>query len=130
MMALLEQFKRTNLPAALVVDEFGEVAGMVSLTDVISAIVGDLPTKSDQEPMIVKRDDGSWLLTAQSIWPSWLYAGDDSIPTEADELAATTHSAGWRCLIETRPAHRRCVRAAPTGSKWWIWTATASIACW
>ena len=35
---------------------------MVSLTDVISAIVGDLPTDSDQEPAIVKRDDGSWLL--------------------------------------------------------------------
>ena len=39
LMKLLEQFKRTHLPPALVVDEFGDVEGLVSLTDVISAIV-------------------------------------------------------------------------------------------
>jgi putative hemolysin len=62
LMTLLEQFKRTHLPLALVVDEFGEVEGLVSLTDVISAIVGDLPSEPGEEPMIVRRDDGSWLL--------------------------------------------------------------------
>ena len=40
-MKLLEQSKRTHLPVALVVGEFGEVEGLVSMTDVISAIVGD-----------------------------------------------------------------------------------------
>lgn len=62
LMKLLEGFKRTHLPVALVVDEFGSVAGLVSLTDVISSIVGDLPTTADDEPMIVRRDDGSWLM--------------------------------------------------------------------
>ena len=61
LMTLLEQFKRTHLPAALVVDEFGDVAGLVSLTDVITSIVGDLPAEPGEEPMIVRRDDGSWL---------------------------------------------------------------------
>jgi putative hemolysin len=61
-MKLLEQFKRTHLPIALVVDEFGEVEGLVSLTDVISSIVGDLPMEPGEEPAIVKREDGSWLL--------------------------------------------------------------------
>jgi putative hemolysin len=61
-MTLLEQFKRTNLPAALVVDEFGEVEGLVSLTDVMTAIVGELPSEGVGEPMIVKRDDRSWLV--------------------------------------------------------------------
>jgi putative hemolysin len=61
LMTLLEQFKRTHLPAALVVDEFGDVGGLVSLTDVIASIVGDLPAEPGEEPMIVRRDDGSWL---------------------------------------------------------------------
>jgi putative hemolysin len=62
LMKLLEQFKRTHLPVALVVDEFGSVNGVVSLTDVISAIVGNLPTEANEEPMVVRREDGSWLL--------------------------------------------------------------------
>jgi putative hemolysin len=62
LMKLLEQFKRTHLPVALVVDEFGAVEGLVSLTDVISAIVGDLPLEPDEDPAIVRRDDGSLLL--------------------------------------------------------------------
>ncbi len=43
-------------------DEFGDVEGLVSLTDVTAAIVGDLPAEPDEEPLIVRRDDGSWLL--------------------------------------------------------------------
>jgi putative hemolysin len=62
LMKLLEQFKRTHLPVALVVDEFGDVEGLASLTDVISAIVGRLPSEPGEEPAIVRRDDGSWLI--------------------------------------------------------------------
>jgi putative hemolysin len=62
LMKLLEQFKRTHLPVALVIDEFGDVEGLVSLTDVISSIVGELPTEAGEEPMIVRREDGSWLM--------------------------------------------------------------------
>lgn len=62
LMKLLEQFKRTHLPIALVVDEFGDVEGLISFTDVISSIVGDLPTEPGEEPAIVQREDGSWLL--------------------------------------------------------------------
>jgi putative hemolysin len=61
-MKLLEQFKRSHLPVALVVDEFADVEGLASLTDVISSIVGDLPMEPGEEPAIVQRDDGSWLL--------------------------------------------------------------------
>jgi len=62
LMKLLEQFKRMHLPLALVVDEFGDVEGLVTLTDVIAAIVGDLPSEPGEEPTIVKREDGSWLM--------------------------------------------------------------------
>ena len=62
LMKLLERFKRTHLPLALVVDEFGDVEGLVSLTDVTEAIVGDLPSEPGEEPLIVRREDGSWLM--------------------------------------------------------------------
>lgn len=62
LMKLLEQFKRTHLPVALVVDEYGAVAGLVSLTDVISAIVGELPSEPGEEPAMTQREDGSWLM--------------------------------------------------------------------
>jgi putative hemolysin len=61
LMKLLEQFKRTHLPVALVVDEFGEVEGLVSWSDVTASIVGDLPAEPGEEPTIVRREDGSWL---------------------------------------------------------------------
>jgi putative hemolysin len=62
LMELLEHFKRTHLPMALVVDEFGGVDGLVSLSDVVSAIVGAMPGGLEDEPAIVHREDGSWLL--------------------------------------------------------------------
>jgi putative hemolysin len=62
LMRLLEQFKRTHLPVALVVDEFGDIDGLVSLTDVMSAIVGELPGEPGEEPAVVRREDGSWLI--------------------------------------------------------------------
>jgi putative hemolysin len=61
-MKLLAQFKRMHLPVALVVDEFGNIDGLVSLADVMTAIVGHLPSEPGEEPMIVTRDDGSWLI--------------------------------------------------------------------
>src|SRR5688572_16344046 len=62
LMELLGQFRRTHLPLALVVDEHGALAGLVSLTDVMAAIVGDLPSGPGEEPAIVRREDGSWLM--------------------------------------------------------------------
>src|SRR5690606_9503871 len=62
LMTLLEQFKRTRKRVALVIDEYGAVEGLVSVVDVVTAIDGDLPGVNDDEPMIVKREDGSRLL--------------------------------------------------------------------
>ena len=64
LMAVLTQFRQTHLPVALVVDEFGGVAGLVSLTDVTAAIVGDFPAAVDEDPSIVARQDGSLLVDA------------------------------------------------------------------
>lgn len=62
LMRALEQFKRTHLPVALVVNEYGDVEGLISLTDVIAAVVGDLPGEPGEDQPIVAREDGSWLM--------------------------------------------------------------------
>ncbi|MGB3199986.1 MAG: hemolysin family protein, partial [Nodosilinea sp.] len=60
---VLELFKSSGTHFAMVLDEYGGVEGLVTLNDVVEAIVGDLPSLEDAEdPMIMQRDDGSWLL--------------------------------------------------------------------
>lgn len=60
---VLEQFKQTGIHMALVTDEYGGIEGLVTLTDLMEAIVGDLPSAETQdEPMAVQREDGSWLV--------------------------------------------------------------------
>jgi putative hemolysin len=59
----LEQFKATGLHMALVIDEYGGIEGLVTLIDILEAIVGDIPTPEEiAEPPIVEREDGSWLV--------------------------------------------------------------------
>lgn len=60
---LLESFKKSGKHLALVTDEFGSVQGLVTLIDVMEAIVGDLPEPGDRlSPGAVQREDGSWLV--------------------------------------------------------------------
>lgn len=61
--SLLEHFRRSRQSMALVVDEYGVIEGLVTLTDVMTAIVGDLPSHQIVEEDIVQRKDGSWLVS-------------------------------------------------------------------
>ena len=98
LMKLLEQFKRTHLPLALVVDEFGDVEGLVSLTDVIAAIVGDLPMVPGEEPAIVRREDGSWLMDGSLDLDTVLRTlDDDSLLSEEDR--AHYHTLGGLAML-------------------------------
>jgi putative hemolysin len=59
----LEKFKAARVHFALVTDEFGGVAGVISSTDILEAIVGELPARGEpDEPEIIQREDGSWLM--------------------------------------------------------------------
>lgn len=78
---LLEVFKKTGKHIALAVDEFGSVEGIVTLIDVLEAIVGDLPDPGERDqPEAVKRADGSWLVDAS------YHVDDLKELTELDEL--------------------------------------------
>jgi putative hemolysin len=59
----LELFKQSATHIALVIDEYGGIQGLVTPSDILEAIVGDLPEAGEQlEPLAVQREDGSWLL--------------------------------------------------------------------
>jgi putative hemolysin len=62
----LETFRQSGVHAALVIDEYGEIHGLVTLHDVLTAIVGEIPSADDQPSgsMVVRRADGSWLIDA------------------------------------------------------------------
>jgi putative hemolysin len=60
---VLERFKQTGIHLALVLDEYGSVQGLITLADLLEALVGDIPHIDElKEPDILKREDGSWLI--------------------------------------------------------------------
>jgi putative hemolysin len=60
---VLEVFKQSGTQMAMVLDEYGSIQGLVTLTDILEAIVGDIPSAEElAEPPVVQREDGSWLL--------------------------------------------------------------------
>ncbi len=62
---LLEMFKSSMVHMAIVLDEHGSVQGIVTPTDILTSIAGELPEAGEDEPGAMQREDGSWLLDAQ-----------------------------------------------------------------
>jgi len=61
-MELLENFRQSGVQIAFVVDEYGEVLGMVTLKDVMEAITGEFKPTNVDNAWAIQREDGSWLL--------------------------------------------------------------------
>ncbi len=60
---VLEMFKSSGKHLAIVIDEYGGTAGIITLIDVLEAIVGDIPDdEAKNEKSAVKRKDGTWLV--------------------------------------------------------------------
>ncbi|MET4632768.1 hemolysin family protein [Kaistia defluvii] len=59
---VLDQFKKAPVRLAIIVDEYGSMDGIVTQTDLLEAIAGDLPSAEGEDPDVVQRDDGSLLL--------------------------------------------------------------------
>ncbi|HVC55618.1 MAG TPA: hemolysin family protein [Stellaceae bacterium] len=58
----LEVFKTSGEPMALVVDEYGDLEGLVTLTDILEALVGEFPGSGETDARIVRREDGTFLV--------------------------------------------------------------------
>jgi putative hemolysin len=59
---VLEMFKTSGEPMALIVDEYGDLEGLVTPSDILEALVGDIPGSAEAGQQVVRRDDGTWLI--------------------------------------------------------------------
>ncbi len=62
---ILEKIKGTKIHYAFIVDEYGSLLGMITVKDILKAIVGEMPEAEDDEYTIVERKDGTFLVDAQ-----------------------------------------------------------------
>jgi putative hemolysin len=62
---LLEKFKSSKIHSCFIVNEYGTLEGMITLNDILEAIVGDVPQSGQEEYEIIERADGSFLVDAQ-----------------------------------------------------------------
>jgi len=59
---VLDVFKSSAEPMALIVDEYGDLEGLVTPSDILEALVGDIPGSGDADQRVVRREDGTWLI--------------------------------------------------------------------
>ena len=62
---VMEKFKESQQHSAFIVDEYGTILGMITLNDILEAIVGDIPQPDLNEYEIKMRNDGSYLVDGQ-----------------------------------------------------------------
>ncbi|MGK2860695.1 MAG: hemolysin family protein [Chitinophagaceae bacterium] len=62
---VMEKFKESKLHSCFIVDEYGSILGMITLNDILEAIIGDMPQPDLIDYEIITREDGSFLVDAQ-----------------------------------------------------------------
>ena len=90
---LLESFRGSHKHVALVMDEYGAVEGLVTVTDLLTAIVGELPGDASRSGgAFVSRADGSWLVDGSAAMEDVsTHFGMDSLP---EDEAGAYHTIG------------------------------------
>ncbi|OJW90891.1 hemolysin family protein [Thiobacillus sp. 65-1402] len=61
-MDLLEHFRASDTQMVLIIDEYGEINGLVTLQDVLEAVTGEFKPRNQEDAWAVLREDGSWFL--------------------------------------------------------------------
>jgi putative hemolysin len=62
---VLEKFKGSKIHSCFIVDEYGSILGLITLNDILEAIVGDIPQPDIEDYEVKEREDGSFLVDAQ-----------------------------------------------------------------
>ncbi len=109
---LLEKFKETQIHSCFIVDEYGTLLGLITLNDILEAIVGDIPQQDVEDYEVVKREDGTFLVDAQIPFydflsrfekTEWMNEGEQEFDTLAgfilhdlERIPKTGDSLEWR----------------------------------
>lgn len=88
LLGVLEDFKRSGAQAVMVVDEFGGTQGLLTLTDVLEEIVGDIAEEgAEAEALIKRRADGTWLADGMLEFDDFLDAFERDEPEDFPDVA-------------------------------------------
>jgi len=129
-MELLENFKATGVQLVIVIDEYGEVQGLVTLRDVMEAITGEFKPRNAEDSWAVQREDGSWLLDGLIPIPELKDRLRLTAVPEEDKGRYHTLSGMMMLLLGTMP-QQATRRSGNNGRwKWLISTENASIRYW
>ena len=108
-MELLEHFRASSAQIVFVVDEYGEVQGMITVRDVLEAITGEFSTETDADAWAVQRDDGSWLFDGLIPMPELKDRLDLKELPEEDRGRYNTLAGMIMLLLGRLPDDRRAV---------------------
>lgn len=100
---VLEKFKATKIHSCFVVNEYGTLEGMITLNDIMEAIIGDVPQTGQEEYEIMKREDGSFLVDAQIPFYDFLSYFSVTDWMDADETDFDTVAGFTLKLLEHIP---------------------------
>ena len=122
---VMEKFKESQLHSCFIVDEYGSVLGMITLKDILEAIIGDMPQHDEEDYEIVEREDGTYLVDAQIPFydfltyfdkAEWMHEGEQEFDTLAGfilhklkripEVADKLHWNGFDLEIMDMDGHR------------------------
>ncbi|WP_409070950.1 hemolysin family protein [Flavobacterium sp.] len=79
----LENFKKTKVHYAFITDEYGVFQGIITLNDILEALVGDAADFDDDEYKLIAHEDGSWLVDGQySLHDFLTYFDMDELTTD------------------------------------------------
>lgn len=81
---LLEKFKAERMHYAIVVDEYGSTKGIVTMDDVVDALIGDVTEHNQNEYEITPRDENSWFVDGQYSFTEFLHYFDIELEEEID----------------------------------------------
>jgi len=88
---LLELFKKERIYQAMVVDEFGSIKGLVTINDIVDALVGDISETNEFEYEVIRNDDGSMLVDGQLPFVEFLeIMGVDADPQKVNVTSFVT----------------------------------------
>lgn len=82
---VLERFKKEKMHYAIVIDEYGSTQGIITMDDVMDALIGDASEVEQDEFTIIKREEGSWLVDGQYSLLEFLKQFDIELPDEIRE---------------------------------------------
>lgn len=82
--SLLEKFKTIRMHYAIVVDEYGSTKGIVTMDDVVDALIGDVTEHNQHEYQITVRDENSWFVDGQYSFTEFLHYFDIDMEEEMD----------------------------------------------